>query len=407
MGILSLFNPVHYCALLFTKREKISLMAARREISQRKTALIRDLREAHRSGLLAPGDMAPSVRDLALKYELSMGVVAQQLQVLEQEGLLYKIPRAGTFIGQPRVESSEFYLFILPGTRRDQEIETGFEEEIAKRGGTPLVVTREQAKEQLSLGAMPPLAGVFYYWARQTEGIIEQINDLNSGTLAECNFVDFSPESSPEDKVGFDNVGGGRQATQYLLEKGHKRVAYLGVHGADDKRWTQWSVDRMEGWQIALERANTDLKNLAFLPSSSAARIVPSSPQLLQEAARRLLRESRVTAVVTANDEAALQLIQTCREEGIPASQWPAIVSFDDSLSTQRNRLTSLRLPWEALGRTAATLLWERRHGQLDASPVSRLIPLRIITRLSCRGHWSLAESLQPVSLPSVNSGVL
>ena len=375
-------------------------MAARREISQRKTALVRDLREAHSSGVLAPGDMAPSVRDLALKYELSVGVVSQQLQILEQEGLLYKVARGGTFIGRPRGEDAEFYLFVLPGTRRDREMESGFEEEIARRGGTPLVLTHSQITEQLGVGAMPALAGVFYYWPRETFGLMPKIEAHLSGAsqkpLAEVNFVDFSPQTSPEDKIGFDNLGGGRQAMQYLLEKGHRRTAFLGIHAQGDTRGSRWSAARMEGWQGALERAGLERENLVFLPSRSAVRTVAASAQLIQEAARRLVRESHATAVVTANDDAALQLIQTCRDEGLPAAQWPAIVSFDDSLATtERNRLTSLRLPWESLGRTAATLLWERRHGQLSGDAVCRLIPLRIITRLSCRAHWSLAESLQ------------
>ena len=376
-------------------------MAARKEISERKTTLMRDLREAHRSGHLVPGTMAPSVRSLALKYELSVGVVAQQLQILEKEGVLYTVPRAGTFVGQPHAEFSELYLFILPRTRRDREIESGFEEEIARRGGTPLVMTQEQVTERLAARAMPPVSGVFYYWPRATEKLVENIvaqNVASDGKApAEVNFVDFSPHLSPEDKVGFDNVGGGRQAAQYLLAKQHRRIAFLGIHASEDTRGSQWSAARLTGWQAALEHAGFDSINLAFLPERAAVRTSPSSPHLLQETARRLLRESGATAVVAANDDAALQLIQACREERLPSSQWPAIVSFDDSLSTERNRLTSLRLPWEGLGSMAASLLWERRHGQIAGPPVCRLIPLRIITRLSCRAQWSLAESLQPV----------
>jgi DNA-binding LacI/PurR family transcriptional regulator len=87
---------------------------------------------------------------------------------------------------------------------------------------------------------------------------------------------------------------------------------------------------------------------------------------------------------------------------GVPREKWPAIVGFDNLTSAQGQVLTSLRLPQEELGRTAADLLWERRHGLLTGPPVHRRAHMSLLPRLSCRTGWSSS-----VGLPVIASATL
>lgn len=368
-------------------------MAARREISQRKSALLENLRSAYREGQLVPGDMAPSVRDLARQYDLSVGVVAQQMQILVQEGLFHTVSGAGTFVGQQPAGEFQLYLFLLANSVWDNQIKAGFEEEIARRGCGTLVIQPHRALMHLESGTLPPVAGVFAYGARPLDELMARLNDGRSTPLPEVNYVERSEEFSDTDRVLFDNFDGGRQAAQHLLAAGHERVAYLGIHAENDFFENDWSVVRMEGWQAAMARTGLDTQSLVYLPERLASHAVLESPQLLQEAALKLLKNSGATAVVAANDAAAWQLIKSCQNLGLSSDRWPAIVSFDDTISNEAHILTSLRLPWEELGRTAANLLFERANGQLIGEPVCRYLPMRIISRLTCRGNWSLLES--------------
>lgn len=368
------------------------LIAARRDISQRKFRLLQDLRAAHQSGELAAGELAPSVRDLARKYELSSGLVAQQVQVLVGEGLFYTVSGAGTFVGRRRPESAEFYLFVLAGARREMELKTGFEEEIARRGGTTLIMTPEQVVESVRRELLPVLAGI-YLFRGVDEDPVKAALAAAGQTPPEVNFDDLRQNTTGADVVNFDDVDGGRQAAQHLRRGGHREIAFLAIHAEHDAFNCSWSARRLDGWRSVLQRDGIDTQ-LAFLPSECALYSRPESAGLLREAARRLLEEAGATAVVAANDDAALQLIQACRDTLAP-QDWPAIVSFDGTLPRENNVLTSLRLPWEELGRLSAATLWERAHNQITGARVHRMTPLRMIPRLTCNANWSLVENLQ------------
>ncbi len=86
-------------------------MATRREVEQRRRRLEEALRRSLEAGNLAAGDLLPPVNQYAQEYELSATVVRQVLYSLRQEGLLYTLPRIGTFAGRadthrPRTEFS-------------------------------------------------------------------------------------------------------------------------------------------------------------------------------------------------------------------------------------------------------------------------------------------------------------
>jgi hypothetical protein len=288
-----------------------------------------------------PGEVAPSVRELARQYELSVGVVGQQLQVLLQEGLFHTVSGAGTFVGRPQSNNGRFFLFVLPGSQlkpppadRYHQIQVGFEEEITRRGGASLAMTHDQVVAQLSHEAMPLLDGFFIYRPKPKSGLTEQLNAKANANpdrlLPEVDWGGFSELNPQADCVNFDNFNGGLQATQHLLSGGHRRIAFLGVHAPSDARDIEWSVERQRGWQAALERAKLPTDGLAFLPRKLVARWIPDSDKLINDAAQRLINEATSTAVVAANDPVALQLIEACRISGLPSEQWPAIVSFDD-----------------------------------------------------------------------------
>lgn len=339
--------------------------------------------------------MLPTVRDLARQYELSVGVVTQQMQLLAREGLLYTISGTGTFIGRPHAEEMQLYLLLIAHSHWDRQIIAGFEEEIARRGGATIALPPDKVAQCVEAKTLPPIAGFFSYGARSYDWMLAPLRQSGDTPLHEVNYVDHSSEFEYSDRVIFDNFNGGRQATQHLISVGHQKVAFLGVHAADDTTNTEWSLLRSNGWQAALQAAGQAQKGLMFLPQKVASRGSSQSPQLLIEAAIELLKTSKATAVVTANDIAAQQVIKACHTLRLSPVQCPAIVSFDDTIVDRDHIVTSLRLPWEELGRTAATLLWERANGQLVGSPVCRQLQMRIIPRLTCRANWSLVEGLQ------------
>lgn len=380
-------------------------MAQRTETAKRKQDLLAELRALHSSGRARAGGAVPSLRELSEKFGLSTRIIGQELDSLAAEGVLHKVPRVGTFFGQPRVPDFEFYLLVLPrrageyGDSNDffGSLQNGFEERIAQLGGPSLSMTQRAALDALERGALPPLAGVFNFGQHPLNRGWKPIPDV-----PQVCFEGMIEDAEHTDVVGFDDVAGGRLATSHLLQQGHRRVAFIGLHRPECIEGMQWSADREQGWREAVEGVEkADGLALHTLPSPLAQ---PSGSRFWVEGQSRMgceivaphlqahgliLAGAPVSAVVAANDAVALGVLEALRGAKVPHQHWPALVGFDNLPCASGHILSSMRLPWEELGRVAADLLWARKHGELCGAPVRRDIQMRLIPRLTCRTEWS------------------
>lgn len=356
-------------------------MTSRREIAQRKTVLRDLLRDECQSGTFAPGSLLAPVRELAERHNVSSVVVRQVLKTLEDEGLLYTIARVGTFVGQTLPGMTEFYLLLLPATRlvegRFLQIKVGFEERIAQLGGATLVMTSEGASQFQRDRQILAVAGIFDF---------DEAPFASGRNIAHVQFAGSKRAPTNADLISFNDIEGGRRAACHLMALGHRHIAFLGPHRADgDPGIFAWSAEREQGWRQALLAKNLPTEGLAYHADE-----VPVTDQILSAytASRRLVRRTDITAVVTANDLTAQGLINALMEAKIPIGRWPAIIGFDEDPCVFGHNFSSFRLPWDEIGRAAAELLWERRHGQLQGPPQHRQVSMRFIRRFSCQPNW-------------------
>lgn len=365
-------------------------MATRRETVERKAALLRDLREACRSGALVVGEMAPSHRELAQKYHLSVGVVGQELQKLVQEGLFRSTPGVGTFVGQPRNASVQPYLLILPHQMQPgdygSQIQMGFEERIAQLGGVSLMLTVQEAIEHLNAGELPSLAGVYEHHSTQFIGAL-------GGQLPSVCFGKPGNERTDVDMIHFDDGDGGQQATRHLIAMGHRNIAFLALRDEGDSSIYFWSAEREEGWRCAMLQAGLSVQDMAFHAAVGSDRR-DEQIAAAREAAVDLARRRDVEAVIAANSFALQGLFEALNQAGVPLERWPAVVCFDDDPMVAGAIASYLRLPWENVGQTAAQLLWERKTGRLTGPGQQKSVPMRLIPRLSCRQKWTSESGL-------------
>ena len=368
-------------------------MANRTETAHRKAAMQQELRTAHAAGTAQGGNLPLSQRELCLRFALSGQTVSKVLQELVQEGVLYTVPRVGTFLGRPRQMSAEPFLLIrrpLTAGGFEVSIQSGFETRIAQLGGSTLGLTPEEALWHKERAGLPPLSGVFELG---TEGSIAAF----AADGLPCGSFEAPMGLAPKlDIVNFDNSEGGRQATQHLLNKGHRNIAFLALHNPQDQmNRFRWSAEREVGWRQLLRESGQDPDLLAFHPAATSELDSDFQADLSQHTALPLINNPNITAVVAVNSFAARGLLVGLRQSGLPTNRWPAIVCFDLPATTD-SVVSCLQLPWEKIGRTAAQVLWERRTGRLSGPPVTRLVPMQMIPRLTCRSDWaalSLAHS--------------
>ena len=172
-----------------------------------------------------------------------------------------------------------------------------------------------------------------------------------------------------------DNLLAGREATDYLYDLGHRRIAYL---GSDDS--LMFSFDRKSGYQLALLQHNLPVRQdycveIESLHSDGG------------EALHKLLnRKDRPTAVVVSDDLWAMTLERVCIQLGLSIPDDISIVSFNNSLFSLLStpRLTSVDINSVQLGYEAASQIFNHSENpNLMATKI--VVPHRIVERDSCR----------------------
>lgn len=157
-----------------------------------------------------------------------------------------------------------------------------------------------------------------------------------------------------------DEVQAGATAARALLTAGHRDSIHFmgnfppGVTGG--ARWHGWSPlalpERLSGVEAELATAGCTLADTWTTTEWDA----PAG----RSATRALLDSDAIpTAIICINDEVAVGALQALRAAGLAVPRDVSLVSFDDSPLAQVTEppLTSIALPQEELGRTAAALL--------------------------------------------------
>ena len=373
-------------------------MATRKETAQRKAQMRRDLRAARHQGDWSVGELATSHRALAEKYGLSTFTIRQELKKLADEGVLHSVERIGTFAGTPTPSAAEFYLFAVYESPllnpQMRQVQDGFEDAIAARGGSVLMLALDEIRARCEHGALPPLAGIFDLAYRPGEN---PWLECGLDALPRVSIASRFETRPGCDLVSFDDREGGMLATRHLIARGHRNIAFLALHSpAQESSLVDWSAEREAGWQQELEREGLEWRDLSFHPERD---VFGDDKQREQSAlaAQLLLKRAGITAVVAANDFAALGLLQALRESKVPPQKWPSIIGFDNEPLAQDQLLTSLRLPFDEMGRAAAQLLWNRHHGDRNP-PQQRSIAMKLVPRLSCLPDWSAQFAPAPMA---------
>ena len=175
--------------------------------------------------------------------------------------------------------------------------------------------------------------------------------------------------------VEIDDEKGGMMVAEYLINKGHNRIAFLGDTDLPEYAIHPISL-RLKGFRRALSAAKVDIPK-------EFVRLAPYNQEQAQIIANELLTgNNSPTAIFAATDLQALAVIKAARKLNIKIPEELAVIGFDDLDMAEYADLTTIRQHLDESGRIAIELLLS--HIADPSRPVKHItLPLNLIERLS------------------------
>jgi LacI family transcriptional regulator len=193
------------------------------------------------------------------------------------------------------------------------------------------------------------------FLAMRAAGVIITPADRSAAALLARNGVavvevDRQLADVPCDAVVLDNARGAKEATDHLLELGHRRIALLMA----DTDWTS-DAGRLQGYVHALDEAGVKVDERLILPIAFHA---PDA----EERIGQLVAGERPTAIFAANNTLAEHAWQVLRRRRLRLPRDVSLVAFDDVpwMTMVDPGITAVAQPTLEMGRAAAQLLLRR-----------------------------------------------
>ena len=156
--------------------------------------------------------------------------------------------------------------------------------------------------------------------------------------------------------VGFSNRAAGAAVARHLVERGCRRLGFI---GAQEHR----SSLRLQGFRDAALALGIDTVNVHLVQPPSSVH------EGAQGLAQLVAADPLLDGLFCSNDTLALGALMACRNNGWPVPARMAVVGFSDLPVAQASvpPLTTVRIDSHALGRRIGDLLLERLVGRRTA----------------------------------------
>jgi DNA-binding LacI/PurR family transcriptional regulator len=313
------------------------------------SAIADTLRRRIRAGALAAGSRLPSLAKLQAEFKVSQDTAERAYNVLEQEGLIIRRHRSGTFVAPPEATNKQIVVGISG---------IGFrftEEQYWAQLVQGINDTAAKAQAQVTLLGVVSTDG----WEK-ADGILVCDWSTNDQTRLIPSLLPCVSVLVPTNEISCvvaDDYQGARLTTEYLLGLGHRKIAYL--YSSDKSVMAR----RLAGYRDALIENGVEFN--AQWERAMAGHYIAGVPYVFggRDQMRSWLREGwrelGCTAILTQNDEIAMGVIEALREAGLRVPEDVSVVGFDgaDSRSYFSPRLTTVKLPLRQIGAAAMDLL--------------------------------------------------
>lgn len=308
-----------------------------------------DIQQLIKESGLKRNDALPSERKLAEHFQVNHLTIRKALKLLEQEGIIYKEPSRGNFVGRRPMKTGESALIglIFPDPeiffyRIFDELEKRF----AALGLHPVVhITRGIPADEEKILDFFEQSGVKAIVAAPNAECRERYATLNVPTVV----FDVNPEGFEFPYVISDDYDGSCKITEYLISLGHQHIAH--ISGA----WDTTSDRRFKGYADTLKQHGIKLDQ-KLIKRKEYTR------NWGYYAMRELLAEDNLpTAIFCGNDTIAAGALRYLNSCGRKVPDKFSVVGFGDTPIAEDSDITSVSqhcgLIAEAIWRNLQALL--------------------------------------------------
>ncbi|MEI2402453.1 LacI family DNA-binding transcriptional regulator [Niallia taxi] len=174
---------------------------------------------------------------------------------------------------------------------------------------------------------------------------VKEIQKIDSPVI----FLDFYTDQNEIDSVLTDNFFGGYEITNYLVENGHKKIAYVGNIYA-----TSSIQDRFLGYYKSLLEHRIELRqDYIIYDRDERGKYIDI-----------VFPDDMPTAFVCNNDEIAYNLINNLQKNGYQVPEDCSVVGFDNSIFAALTEplLTTVEVNIKEMSKVAVKIIMEKLH---------------------------------------------
>jgi LacI family transcriptional regulator len=260
--------------------------------------------------------------------------------------------------------TNPFYPALERGAQNNAEI-NGYDVLIYNTDGLP--AKERKCLARLLEGRVDGVIGVFFHLtARDLRPLLER-----KIAVARIEASEKKIGPWPLDNLYVDNAGGAKAGTQYLIERGHRRITMIAGTGGPEQ-------NRVSGYLQALDEAGLkpQLVSRGGFNEETGYR---STKQILSA-------RTRPTAIFAGNDLMAFGAMAAIREAKLAIPDDIALLGFDDIFAARfvTPPLSTISQFQYELGRAAAEMVLERLNQQPPDTPGrQRQMPFEVVKRQS------------------------
>ncbi|EOH96578.1 hypothetical protein UAY_02946 [Enterococcus moraviensis ATCC BAA-383] len=334
--------------------------------------IIDDLLQAIETGQLPENAQLPTEKELSSTYDVSRITSKRALTELENLGLIYRIQGKGSYVQKrkPRKKKVARILFLIPFVNDSSlgNFNAGLAPVTSEHHYEVIMSSAEFLINKQAADIIEDFDGMIYY-AHNTDDFLDTLFELSIQQFPVI-ILDKKIHDLPYPTVQSDNFSGGAMATNYLVDQGHQRIAYI----FGEPTLPQSVRQRYLGYIHATKK-----KNLSFHTALTDKQAFLSADTI------DYLNQNAITGVVCENDLVAISLINQAKRTNIDIPTQLSVVGFDNIQASALidPPLTTIAQDFKGMGKLAGTLLIEWIENLVI--PVDQQVPVKQIIRNSTK----------------------